>query len=120
MNYRPTDEEVARVAHEINRAYCEALGDTSQVSWEDAPQWQQTSAICGVQMHRANPEATPIDGHNSWLAEKEDAGWVYGPVKDAGKKEHPCMVPYAKLPPEQRAKDYIFQAVVHALTYETG
>ena len=25
-----TKEEIARVAHEVNRAYCEALGDDSQ------------------------------------------------------------------------------------------
>ena len=36
--------EIARVAHEINRAYCASLGDTSQPAWEDAPEWQQQSA----------------------------------------------------------------------------
>lgn len=34
---RKIDASVARICHEVNRAYCEALGDTSQVSWEDAP-----------------------------------------------------------------------------------
>ena len=36
-------------------------------------------------------------------------------VKDAERKEHPCCVPYDALPVEQKTKDYLFRAVVHAL-----
>ena len=104
---------IARVAHEINRAYCASLGDTSQPAWEDAPEWQQQSAIAGVEMHLANPDATPEQSHESWLAQKVATGWVYGEVKDAEKKQHPCCVPYDQLPPEQKAKDYLFRAAVH-------
>ena len=32
-------EQIAQVAHELNKAYCESLGDNSQPSWEDAPEW---------------------------------------------------------------------------------
>lgn len=105
---------IAMAAHEANRAYCMAIGDLSQLLWDDAPDWQKESAIAGVNMHLANPSATPEDSHASWLAEKVAAGWVYGPVKDVEKKEHPCCVPYAELPTEQKAKDYIFRAVVHS------
>ena len=52
---------------------------------------------------------------NKPLFEEQLEGWKYGPVKDAQKKEHPCFLPYAELPPEQKAKDYLFRAVVHAL-----
>ena len=106
---------IARVAHEINRAYCASLGDTSQPAWEDAPEWQKASALVGVSMHLANPDATPEQSHESWLAQKVAEGWKYGPVKDAEKKEHPCFRPYAELPAEQKAKDYLFRGVVHAL-----
>lgn len=106
---------IARVAHEINRAYCASLGDTSQPAWEDAPEWQQQSAIAGVEMHLANPDATPEQSHESWLAQKVAAGWVYGEVKDAEKKEHPCCRPYDELPAEQKSKDYLFRSVVHML-----
>lgn len=106
---------IARVAHEINRAYCASLGDTSQPAWEDAPEWQKNSALVGVDMHLAKPDATPEQSHESWLAQKLAEGWKYGPVKDAEKKEHPCCVPYADLPAEQKAKDYLFRGVVHAL-----
>lgn len=105
---------IAMAAHEANRAYCASLGDLTQLLWDDAPDWQKDSAIAGVNMHLANPDATPEDSHASWLAEKVAAGWVYGQVKDAEKKEHPCCVPYAELPEAQKAKDYIFRGVVHA------
>ena len=35
------NEDIARVAHQVNKAYCEALGDTSQPDWENAPDWQK-------------------------------------------------------------------------------
>ena len=106
---------IAQIAHVINAAYCLSLGDATQVAWEDAPEWQQQSAIAGVEMHLANPDATPEQSHESWLADKIARGWVYGEVKDAEAKTHPCCRPYAELPPEQKSKDYLFRATVHAL-----
>lgn len=107
-------EQIARVCHEVNKAYCEALGDKSQVPWEEAPEWQRASARMGVDLHTMGnfpPEAS----HISWSKQKLEDGWKYGPVKDAEKKEHPCLVQFCFLPKEQQAKDFIFRAVVHAL-----
>lgn len=109
-------EFIARACHETNRAYCASIGDHSQPAWGRAPDWQRDSAFAGVRFTLANPDAKPSDSHDSWLAEKERDGWKYGPVKDPSKKEHPCFVPYDDLPVEQRTKDYLFQAVVRALT----
>lgn len=108
-------EDIARVCHEVNRAYCQALGDNSQPSWEEAPDWQRSSAINGVTFHLLNPDATPENSHEKWLEQKAAEGWRYGPVKDPETKQHPCFRPYNELPAEQRAKDYIFRATVHAL-----
>jgi hypothetical protein len=80
---------IAKVAHAINAAFCLSLGDDSQPTWDDAPEWQQKSAIAGVEMHLAKPDATPEQSHESWLAQKVADGWVYGEVKDAEKKTHP-------------------------------
>lgn len=112
-----TAEQIARVCHEVNRAYCASLGDASQVAWEAAPDWQKASAVAGVQMILNDPATTPEQSHESWLAQKTADGWTYGPVKDAEKKEHPCFVPYHELPESQRAKDYLFGAVVRALIH---
>lgn len=110
-----TIESIATIAHEANRAYCQTIGDDSQPPWGDAPQWQRDSAIQGVRFHMANPDAGPEGSHKSWMDQKIADGWVYGEVKDAEAKTHPCMVDYHNLPDEQQAKDYLFTGIVHAL-----
>lgn len=106
-------EAAARAAHEANRAYCIAIGDTSQPSWDDAPDWQRSSAINGVQgvIDGNGPEQS----HESWLAEKAATGWKYGPVKNPDSKEHPCFVSYADLPDSQRRKDDVYVCVVRSM-----
>jgi hypothetical protein len=108
---------IAQVCHEAIRAFCAGLGDGSQPAWQDAPQWQRQSTISGVEFHLANPHATDAATHNKWLLDKEREGWRYGPVKNPDKKEHPCIVPFDQLPPEEQAKDRLFRAVVRALDY---
>jgi len=108
-------EKAARIAHGINRVYCIAIGDDSQVSWDEAPDWQKDSARNGAKFVLEHHEVTPEQSHINWLKQKQHEGWKYGPVKDAEKKEHPCCVPYSELPAEQKAKDVIFSAVVHGI-----
>ncbi len=105
-------DRLAMRCHEVNRAYCEGLGDTSQVPWFEAPENIKESARTGVNYALENPHATPEDQHEAWRAFKEKDGWTYGEVKDAELKTHPCMRPYAELPEAQRIKDKLFQAVV--------
>ena len=107
--------DIAAICHEANRALCEQMGDNSQMPWDDAPQWQKDSAINGVEFNLEHPEAPASASHDNWLAEKQEAGWKYGPVKDAVAKTHPCCVPYDHLPVEQQAKDHLFKAVVVSL-----
>lgn len=111
-----TPEQIARVCHNVNRAACQAFGDNTQPVWENAPDWARTSAIKGVEFTLANRGAPPSASHESWLEEKRATGWKYGPKKDPEAREHPCFVPYEELPPEQKLKDYLFQAVVRSLS----
>jgi hypothetical protein len=107
-------EACARAAHEVNRVYCRAIGDDSQLPWEDAPDWQKQSALKGVEgvlIHGNGPAVS----HACWLAEKEATGWRWGPVKDPVAKEHPCMLPYEELPREQQQKDALFVKTVAAM-----
>ena len=106
--------DVATVCHEVNKAYCEAIGDFSQPSWGDAPDWQRLSAINGVKAHLAGT-LDPRQSHESWLKEKIANGWRFGPVKNPELKQHPCCVSYDELPREQKAKDHIFGAIVEQL-----
>jgi hypothetical protein len=107
-------ERISRIAHEINKTYCESLGDTTQVSWDEAPDWQKESAFLGVIHLLENPSATPENSHESWYNHKLEQGWTYGPIKDVDKKEHPCMLPYGDLPDSQKLKDKLFGTVVRA------
>lgn len=108
-------EAIARVCHAVNRALCFSFGDFTQNTWEQAEQWQRDSAIKGVEYRLANPDASESSQHDAWCNEKLADGWKYGPIKDASKKEHPCLVPFGELPPEQRAKDVLFCTVVDEL-----
>lgn len=110
-----TPNQIAEVCHEANAAFCRSLGDMSQPTWADAPDWQRESAINGVVFHIADPNASASASHNNWLKEKVEGGWVYGETKDPEAKTHPCVVPFEQLPPEQQAKDYLFRGIVHAL-----
>lgn len=106
---------IAYVCHQANKAWCESEGDDSQKDWAFAEQWQRDSAISGVKFRLENPEAGPDAQHNAWSAEKFAQGWVYGDVKDAEKKTHPCLVPFDQLPLFQQKKDKLFSAIVDAL-----
>lgn len=108
-------EQIAQIAHEVNRAYCIALGDQSQLPWAQAPDWQKESAIKGVMLHANDTTAGPEASHVSWMAQKVAEGWVYGEVKDPEAKTHPCIVSFDQLSREQQAKDFIFRGVVHAV-----
>lgn len=110
-----THEEIARVAHEANRAYCLTIGDDSHAPWDAAPQWQKDSALAGVKFHAENPDAEPSGSHESWLEVKRADGWTYGAKKDPVKREHPCFVPFDELPEDQKMKDLLFLSVVRAL-----
>jgi len=119
---RPMNEKLiemcAAAAHEMNRIYCASMGDMSQEHWEKAPEWQKASARNGVTGVFAGN--TPEQSHESWMRQKVAGGWKFGSVKDPDKKEHPCMVPYAELPPEQKAKDELFGNVVRSMAKAMG
>ncbi len=106
---------IAMVCHEANRAWCQSNGDHSQYPWGDAEQWQRDSALKGVEFAINNPDAPDSAQHDAWMADKIANGWVYGDVKNAVEKTHPCIVPFEQLPEFQQKKDKLFRAIVHAL-----
>ena len=110
-----TPIQIAEICHEANRAYCKTIGDGSQKSWAEAEKWQRDSAVKGVEFALSNPDAKPSHQHDAWLEDKRRDGWTYGAVKDPAAKTHPCFVLYEALPDEQKAKDYLFKAVVESL-----
>jgi hypothetical protein len=113
VNY--SNDEIARVVHESQRALQYIQGDPNPAPPWDAADWEmQLSCIAGVQSARngASPELL----HQDWLARKLNDGWRFGQVKDAQAKTHPCMVLYADLPEHQKEKDRLFTAIVRTMT----
>jgi hypothetical protein len=110
---KPVD--IARVAHEVNRAYGLILGEENHSPWEEASEALQNSAISGVQFRLDNPDAPASAQHDAWMEDKIKDGWVHGEEKDEDAKTHPCLVAYEELPEDQRAKDKLFVAVVNAM-----
>ena len=107
-------EQIAKTCHEVNKVYCESIGDFTQVEWDKAPQWQKDSAIDGVAYLFKNPNSTCEDIHENWMKAKKDDGWRFGIVKDAYAKTHPCLIPYNFLSAEQRMKDTLFISIVRS------
>jgi hypothetical protein len=109
-------EAAAKAAHEANRHYCDNIGDSSQVPWDQAPEWQKASAIQGViyaiDHHFPNGKAM----HENWMEGKLAQGWVYGEKKNGdlavGPLTHPCLVPYEQLPLDQQVKDDLFRETI--------
>ena len=55
---------------------------------------------------------TPEEAHNSWMESYFKMGWKYGEKRDPILKTHPDLIPYNKLPKDERDKDAIFLALV--------
>jgi hypothetical protein len=108
--------QIALVCHQANKAWCEANDDTSQKDWHSAENWQRQSAINGVITRIGSRNAGHDLQHNAWLEDKKKDGWVYGEVKDAEAKTHPCIVPFEELPEFQKKKDALFCAIVDSLS----
>lgn len=113
MNPNSVIENIAKICHQANKAYCETIGDKTQVDWEKAPDWQKKSAVTGVKLHLSGDHG-PEASHESWMKEKLADGWRHGETKDVDKKEHPCIMPFDKLPPIQQNKDILFLSIVRA------
>lgn len=105
---------IARVVHAANSALQALDGDPApSLPWDAETPEIRASAIAGVRA--ALNGATPEELHETWVRKKAAAGWVRGPVKDPDAKTHPCMVPYRQLPPGQKVKDAVLQAVTVAM-----
>ena len=58
---------------------------------------------------------TPKEAHDSWVKSYINMGWKYGKKRNIVAKTHPDILPFAKLPKDERDKDAIFLAIVWAI-----
>lgn len=108
-------DAIARTVHEALRGWAAAHGQHDIPVWEDAEPWMHTATRESVVHALDHSGADSRSQHEQWLAQKEKAGWRYGPVKDPGKKTHPLMVPYDDLPDWERRKDALINALARVL-----
>lgn len=107
---------LAKMVHEANKAFCEGIGDNSQVPWNEAPEYNHRSAMVGVKAICENPNLTPEECHDVWMEAKKADGWVYGEVKCRDNKTHPSLVPFAELSPSEQYKDCLVISIVKSYT----
>lgn len=50
-------------------------------------------------------ERLAANAHDLWAQQRLAEGWRVGPTRDDRQKQHPCLVPYDKLPDSERAYD---------------
>lgn len=109
--------DIARIVHECNKMYCEAIGDYSQVPWEDVAPEIQASAVDGVEYFMKHPDSDAEDMHDNWMKFKLSHGWKHGEEKSTFRKTHPCLVEYDELPKSQQMKDKLFMALCTTLQH---
>jgi ryanodine receptor 2 len=43
--------------------------------------------------------------HDEWAKTRVEQGWTWGEKRDDANKKHPCLVPYAELPDDEKVYD---------------
>ncbi len=69
------------------------------------PEPIDTSKIALPPYLEAIVEKLAMSIHDNWAQQRLSEGWKYGPQRNDLRKEHPCLVPYAELPEEEKEYD---------------
>jgi hypothetical protein len=73
-----------------------------------------------IKFTREEEERLAVMEHSRWVSQKQSEGWAYGPIRDAVKKTHPCIVPWDELPEGEREKDRMTVKKFPYYLMETG
>lgn len=121
-----TSEQIARICHAANRQLqqeiIEALPKGMPIkiapsgAWEEEPQPIRQAMTAAVERIQQRFIRSPRQSHEEWVEARVKEGWVWGEVKNPVTKQHPNLVPYEDLPPEERRKDELFFNIVKALS----
>lgn len=103
-------EDIAEIAHEARRAYCNIGLAEEVVSWNGLPLAEQQDVIELLKfcVENAGQQLNPEALHTHWMGMKLRQGWKYGELTDAEHKEHALLLPYSELSEENRLKMALF------------
>lgn len=111
--------QIASVAWEVMRfyAFTEGLIDRT---WELLTPEEKERERQTVAQYLAYPEVTPEKCHKIMVEEAEKAGWKFGYLHDAEKKESPELVPWDELPRVIRYKEALYWHTIVSIGIAAG
>lgn len=110
---------IAQAAHTANLLYSlqheTSVSVCDPIEWTDMSDEAKAGSVSGIVDMIKNPVLDGREAHDIWFANKQAAGWKYGPAKSNEHKTHPCMVPYDELNIWDKTKDDLYICVINSL-----
>ena len=107
-------EKVAKIIYEATRLEAEwSKRSIVPEKWENRDEKFKKQFVDIIDKYLSQDKLpTPEEAHNSWIEAYKKMGWKYGKKRDTVKKIHPDLLPFKKLPKDERDKDAIFLIIV--------
>lgn len=107
---------VALIAHESNRMLQIVNGDEVSPIWDCLEEPERERTVNGVAFALRNGDVCPKELHENWCKDMYADGYKRGETIDRANLTHPNLVPFEKLPVDQKAKDALFAGIVGSLS----
>jgi ryanodine receptor 2 len=104
--YRLQGENSTQTTNAENRAHCAADSPPRKNAMYE-PKPIDTTAVELPDEILDLAEKLAENTHDLWSQMRFENGWSYGPHRDDANKKHPCLVPYADLPEEEKQYDRV-------------
>lgn len=107
-------EEIAKIIYEATRIEAEwSKRRIVPEKWDKRDEAFRKQFIAIIDKYlKQDKLPTPKEAHDSWMESYNKMGWKYGKERNTELKTHPDMLPYEKLPQDEKDKDAIFLAFV--------
>jgi len=109
--FKLTLDRIGYVAHRAIEAYNISIGHPPMY-YDDE---QQKSMREGILFLSRNPNATPEDQHDKWVAYRRNHGWKSSDHKDSELRLHNMLVAWDDLPDKYKIPTILFQNIVKAM-----
>ena len=111
-------EDISRVVHEANRAYCMSISEYNNAPWDQTSEdlKEHTRKLVKYILEDFKPDLPkPHMLHSKWISIKRDEGWKWGNRYNYELKLHPDFLDYDDLQEDSRRKSPITLGIVKAL-----